>query len=383
MVTSSWLLPYRYLSLRGQDFALPLMVAMMFLIVTRHRWWAAIGAFIFMQGYHAAVILGLMGVITVAADRIRGERPDWKTLLAVFYGGALGLLLSPWFPDNVRYLLFHTVFKVAQSEGEASGLVGNEWYLPSWGFLLAESWQAHLLYFGALATAGWLAWRKRVRLSTAAIVACATTFVFLLMYRYQGWRFSEYYGPFAVLSAAILWRDCAAAAPVEAQRRALYIPAFALTLLMGVLMYTAVYVISGMPRTPVSRYQEQMAYVDSHDPDPMVFNSQWGDYVTLFYHSRNAKFVAGLDGHFLKLGDAARFRTWYTIINGGMRDSPLMGATIHDLFGARWAVASIGDTGFASTLLRDRNARLAVETEDGWLFELKSEGAAWPAARPK
>ena len=377
MVVSSRLLPHRYLSLRAQDFALPLMVAMMFVIVARKRWWAAIGAFVFMQGYHAAVILGMMVVVTVAVDKLRGDKPDWKTLLAVFYGGSLGLILSPWFPDNVRYLLFHTVFKVAQAEGADSGLIGTEWFKPSWTFLLVESWQANLLYFGMMATAGWLAWRKRMRWSTVAIVSCVATLVFLLMYRFQGWRFSEYYGPFAVLSAAILWRDIAAAAPAERQRAVLYYPAFAVALLAGVLMYFAVYITSGMPKMAVNRYREQMAYVEAHDPQPMVFNSQWEDYVTLFYHSRNAKFVAGLDGHFLKLGDPERFRAWYSIIRGGMRNSPAMAATMHDLFKARWAVVAAGETGFAAALYHDRNARLVVANEDGWLFELKSDGTDW------
>jgi hypothetical protein len=380
MVTASSMVPYRYLSLRGQDFAVVMMVAMLFAILSRRRWWIAIGAFVFMQGYHAAVILGLFCAFTLLADRLEKKPVDWKTVMAVFYGGALGLFLSPWFPDNVRYLLFHTVFKVAQAEGAGSGLIGTEWFLPTWGKLFAESLPAHLLFFGMVAVSAWLARRGRMRWSPAAIVATGSAVVFLAMYKWQGVRFAEYYVPFAVLAAAILWRDIAAASPAGGERRVLYAPAFALVTLTGVLLAAQVYYVSGLRRTKVQHYQAMMQYVESHDAKPMVFNSQWPDYVQLSFHARKAKFVAGLDGHFLKLGDPARFNAWYGIIRGQMRDSPLIGATIHDRFGARWAVIANGESGLANALYHDRNARLVVAGEEGWLFEVKGDGETWPAA---
>lgn len=378
MVTASQLVPYRFLVLRGQDFAVPIMVAMLFAILARRSLWCGIGAFLFMQGYHAAVILGLFCAVAAALQWREDGRPHWRTLLAVFYGVMLGLLLSPWFPDNVRYLIFHTVFKVAKAEDVSFGLLGSEWSLPPWDQVLVESWPANLLFFAALAVGAFLAWRGRMKFSREAIAFCAVTLVFLGMYKYSGWRFAEYYIPFAVLSAALVWRDAAVASPGRVATRD--VPALAAAALAAWTLYQGVFYLTGL-RTiavPVSAYQRQMQYVLAHDRAPMVFNSRWWDYVVLFFQAPDAKYVAGLDGHFLKFGDPARFNLWYAILRGQMLDDPALASKIHDGFAARWAVISVADRRLALALLHSPDARLRVQGFEGWLFEVKAAGAAWP-----
>ncbi len=123
-----------------------------------------------------------------------------------------------------------------------------------------------------------------------------------------------------------------------------------------------------------------MRYVDSHDAKPMVFNTSWSDYMVLFYHSRDANFVAGMDGPYLLYGDPQRFKLWYNISNGGMHGSANIASTIHDRFAARWAVVARGHAGLAADLARDRDARLVARDDYGWLFELKGDGQQWPRA---
>jgi hypothetical protein len=375
MISASVFFPYRFLLLRGQNFAVPMMVAMLFAMLGKRRWWAGIGAFFFMQGYHAAVILGLFCVLVALVHRYEDGRPDWKTPAAVFYGGALGLVASPWFPDNVRYLIFHTLFKVARAE-QGVGLLGTEWFLPPWRELVTESWPAHLVFFAALGVGASLTARKRVRWSGAALASTAATLVFLGMYKFAGWRFGEYYVPFAVMSAALIWRDSLEA---WGPRRdvPLRVPALVFAALVGWAFHRNLEVVHGLEVTPVSKYKTIMEYVEAHDPKPMVFNNRWWDYMVLFYHAKNAKFVAGMDGHFLQYGDPARFALWNAIIRAYPIEN--LAATIHDRFGARWAVIGRKDFPVVAALLRDKNARLVVDVEEGWLFELKADGQPWPS----
>lgn len=378
MVTASQLLPYRYLVLRGQDFAVPIMVAMLFAMLSRRTLWCGIGAFLFMQGYHAAVILGLFCAVAAAVQWREDGRPHWRTLLAVFYGVMLGLLLSPWFPDNVRYLLFHTIFKVAKAEDVSFGLLGSEWSLPPWEQVLVESWPANLLFFGALAVGAVLALRGRMKVSRETIAFSIVTLVFLGMYKWSGWRFAEYYIPFAVLSAALAWRDARVASARPSVTRDM--PALAAAALAAWTLFQGVFYLTGLRiiAVPVTTYRPQMEYVVAHDRAPMVFNSRWWDYVTLFFQAPNAKYVAGLDGHFLKFGDAARFNLWYAILRGELLDDPALASKIHDGFSARWAVVSVADRRLALALVKSPDARLRVETFEGWLFEVKAANAAWP-----
>ncbi|HEX3063346.1 MAG TPA: hypothetical protein VHP55_11745 [Usitatibacter sp.] len=377
MVSAGSLVPYRYLVLRGQDFAVPMMMAILFGMLSRRSLWCGIGAFLFMQGYHAAVILGLFCAVVAAVQWREDGRPDWRTLLAVFYGVILGLVLSPWFPDNVRYLLFHTVFKVAQAEDVSYGLLGSEWSLPPWDQVLVESWPAHLLFFGALLAGFALAARGRMRFSRESIAFYVVTLVFLGMYKGSGWRFAEYYIPFAVLSAALVWRDASAALPRAKAVRD--VPALAAVVLAAWTVYQGVYYLTGLRpiSIPVTAFRPEMQYVMAHDRAPIVFDSRWWDYVVLFFQAPDARYVAGLDGHFLKFGDPARFKLWYSILRGENLDDPALASTMHDRFAARWAVISVADRRLAEALYRSPDARLRVATINGYLFELKSAGGAW------
>jgi len=378
MVSASTLLPARLLELRGQNFALPMMIAVMFALLARRRWLAGIGAFVFMQGYQAAVLLAMIGLVVAAAQRYREGNADWRAMLAVLYGGALGLVLSPWFPENVRYLVFTTLFKVGHAEYDLPGILGTEWWRPGWIHIANEAWLAHVVFFASLAVAAWLTWRRRVRWSTAAMTSVAVTLAFLAMYRWVAWRMGEYYAPFAVLSAGLIWRDAWPVARAAGPQWMPQAPALALAALLAAGLQQGLSFVTDVVVKPVSQYQAIMRYVDSHDAQPMVFNSSWSEYMVLFYHSDNAKFVAGMDGHYLLYGDPQRFRLWYSISFGGMRGAPNIAATIHDRFAARWAVIARSQQDLASDLSRDRDARLVALDGHGWLFELKGAGQEWP-----
>ena len=377
MVTAGATVQYRFLLLRGQDFAVPIMVAILFAMLAKRRVWCGVGAFLFMQGYHAAVILGLFCVIVAGVQWHEERRIDVRTALSVFYGIVLGLVLSPWFPENVKYLLFHTVFKVAKAEHASFELIGHEWALLTWREIAVDSWPAHAIFAGALIAGAFLAVRGRLRFSRESIAFCGATLAFLAMYKEEGWRFVEYYAPFAVLTAGLIWRDAWLAAP---KARAVRVgPAVVAAVCAAFALHDGVNRVSGWTHTVrLETWRPQMLYVMAHDPAPMVFNSAWWDYVVLFFHAPGAKYVAGLDGHFLKLGDSARFSLWNSIIHGERNDDPELASTIHDRFAARWAIIPHGELTLGRALSASPDARLAVQTLEGWLFELKGAGAAWP-----
>jgi len=368
---------YRFLLLRGQDLAVPMMIAILFGMLAKRRAWCAVGAFLFMEGYHAAVILGLFCVIVAAVQWHEERRIDVRTLLSVFYGVVLGLVLSPWFPENVRYLLFHTVFKVAKADHASFELIGHEWALLTWPQLAVDSWPAHAIFAGALIAGALLALRGRLRFSRESIAFCAVTLVFLAMYKESGWRFVEYYVPFAVLTAGLIWRDAWLAAPEARPVRGA--PAVVAAVCAAVALPAGVNRVTGWNHTVrLETWRPQMQYVMAHDPAPMVFDSAWWDYVVLFFQAPDAKYAAGLDGHFLKLGDPDRFRLWYSIVSGERNDDPAIASTIHDRFAARWAIIPRDQLALGRALYASPDARLAMQTLEGWLFELKGAGTPWP-----
>jgi hypothetical protein len=369
-VASNVVLPGRFLTLRTETLAVILMAAALFALARRRAVLAGAIAFVFMQAYHGAVILAPMVAIALAVQLWRERRVSLRPLLAVTVGLFAGLLASPWFPDNVRFLVFHVFFKAAAGMPE---LAGTEWLPMSAPALLLHGWVGHLLLASGLAAAA-VAARTAPRpfLGEDTLAAVALAFLLLAMYRFA-WRFAEYYGPFCAISAALLWRDALRGRSLaRASRGAL---GFALAAL------AAVGLVQGNDRIqaaksgdpdPFEAFAGMIAYVEAHDPAPMVFDTRWSDFQQMVYWAKNARFVAGLDGHFLLYGDPKRFQAWYAIATGATASRTDNAQRIRETFGARWVVVS-RDYPFAlPALSNDPGARLVMERPEGWLFDLRA-----------
>jgi hypothetical protein len=365
MMFAADVLPGRYICLRAQDIAVVFMVAMLFAIAWRRTAWVGAVAFLFTQSYHGAVIMGLLLGATLGAQLLLERKAQWSAITATAVGVLAGLLASPWFPHNVGYLVFHTVFKTTDAVPD---LVGSEWLPIPPRVLLTSALVAHVSLACGLAAWGsrWRAGRRPV-LGTDALAALALTALFLAMAAFA-WRFLEYYAPFAVLTAALLWRDAASLAPPPWRARTLMPLLLVAGLAWGVVM--GVRTLALAPRTPFDAYADMVAYIEAHDEHPMVFNTRWPDFQSLVFWTHRARYVAGLDGHYLLFGDPARFRVWYDIARGSANGRDDNMRRVAGTFGAHWALVARVQPAIAQSFSRDPAARLVLSTRDGWLFEL-------------
>lgn len=364
---SGALLPARFITLRAQDIAVALMAASLFALARRSTTWIAVIAFLFTEAYHAAVILGVLLACTLAAQWIVERKVHTASITAIVLGVFAGLLASPWFPDNVRYLLFHTLFKTTDANAALSGI---EWAPMPFARIAVESWPAHLILSSGLAALAVAARRAGTRiLGVDTLACCALTIVFLAMYRFA-WRFAEYYGPFAVISGALLWRD--ALPHLQWQLRLRGALAAGLAVLVACGAFIGAQLVDRSLTRPFDLFRDMMSYVDAHDEKPMVLNSLWSDFQPMYYWSERARFVAGLDGRYLLYGDPERFRVWNEISSGVAASRTDNARRIRQTFGAQWVVLPRGHEAMAAALARDPGARLALETRDGWLYRLES-----------
>jgi hypothetical protein len=359
--------PFRYIGLRAQTLALVFMVAALFAMAWRKPAWLGVIAFLFTEAYHGAVILGLFLVATLAVQWLYERRLDLRLVTATAVGVFAGLVLSPWFPANVGYLIFHTVFKTGVDD---PFLVGTEWLRPALSFFLGKAIVAHaVLASGLAAIAITRPAHARPRIAQDTFVACILAAVFGAMTA-TSWRFVEYYGPFAVIASGLLWRDALRQRADSPRLRWAPLAVTLLALAWGIPRGAA-----AMQEGPSERFDafaDFMRYVDAHDADPMVFNTRWSDFQHMVFWSRRARYVAGLDGNYLRFGDAARWGLWYAFATGARLDRHDNAQAIARTFGARWIVVSATQPGLADNLARDAGAELAMARPgSGWLFEIK------------
>jgi hypothetical protein len=360
-VSASVLMPYRLLMLRAQNAAVIfMMLAVWAMARDRNKTLAAI-AFLFLESYHAAVVLAPMALIGAAARSALERRVAAGPVVAVAAGLAAALLVSPWFPRNIEYLMFHLFFKTANPlHGEQlSALISNEWYPPGWAGLALDSWPTHVMLAAAAAT---LAWRRlrdpSFRPPVDTLIALGVALLSLGLY-WQAVRFAEYYVPFAALAAGLAARDTLSG-------RRYGIALLAWVLIVVALSTANLQKMRLMPADHLARIGQRLNELGR--PGDVVFNSSWTDFMALVWWADAFRYVNGLDGHYLAYRDPARFAVWLAAGAGAIDDpaTPIAAA-----FDARFVVVARQHERLAEQLRRSPKAVLHLVSPEGSLFELR------------
>jgi len=367
LIFSSDALPFRVAGLRAQALALVFMVAALFAMTAGRHVLLGLIAFLFTESYHGAMILALLGAATLAAQWVATRRADLRIVVAVAVGVFAGLILSPWFPDDIGYLIFHTVFKTGSHD---PFLVGTEWLKPPLSLLIGGTLVAHALLAGGLFAYGSARARGARGLPGADTLAFGGVTVVFLAMNAMSWRFVEYYAPFAVITSGLLMRDAAGAWPDPRRFRIA-----AVSLLAAALAWGVPHGLTTIDKGAGERFdafRDFMAHVDANDPAPFVFNTFWSDFQHMVFWSPRARYAAGLDGNYLRFGDPARFRLWYDFSSGKRLDRHDNAQAIAKTFGAGWIVVSSYQGQLADNLAQDPGAELAMARPgSGWLFRIK------------
>ena len=357
-VSADALMPMRLLMLRTQNVAVIYMMLAVWAMARGRTKTLAVIAFLFLESYHAAVIIAPMALIGCAVSSLAERRVIVAPAIAVASGLTLALLVSPWFPRNIEYLMFHLFFKTPHSVlGEQmSSLVGTEWYPPGWRRLAVQAWPAHVMLAAACATLGLRRWR------TDTLIAIGVAFLCLALY-WKAARFAEYYVPFAALAAGLAARDAMPAAGYGRRHAA--------ALAVWVILAGSVGLL-GLQSTK-RMAPDQLAQIGQRlnelgRPGEVVFNSSWSDFMPLVWWADSFRYVNGLDGHYLAYRDPSRFAAWLAA-GAGVLENPA--AIIAGGFDARFVVVARQHERLAQQLMRAPNAALRLESRDGWLFELR------------
>lgn len=370
-IAASTLMPGRLMMLRAQNLSLIYVIAFFYTLVKRKNVFQFIIAFLFMQSYHGAIILVPLTGMYFALRAILHREIDWRVGLPVASGLLLGLLINPWFPVNIDYFLFHTLFKTAAL---TPGLVGQEWQSVPAILVLIQSLPAHLFLL-----AGLLFWvlmcRKsenanlaKIKIDTA--LSLVLTLLFLALY-FFAWRFAEYYVPFALLSTGLLVRD--SWPEVERLRTSIVSIIAAFSLCFG--MWFGWLGVANTVKTHAEDYSEISEYLENNaDQGEILFNSDWSDFVRVFWHTQRIGMVNGLDGHFLAYGDPIRFQQWYTLISLEF-DVPTtlspqqVSEIVRQSFNSRFALINKQHQALAEFLTGSQMWEVVVEEESAWLLK--------------
>jgi hypothetical protein len=311
-------------------------------------------ALIFTWTYDLFVLLLLATVLWVLVIAWTERRFEWRPLVWVILGCAAGLVINPYFPQNLRQLGEHLAIKLTMSGYGTK--VGSEWYpYDSWEFLGNSAVACIAMVVGYVAFEP----SERRGARYPLFFMLFSTVLMIMMARWK--RIAEYWPPFAVMFAAFSlqpWlqglRGYLTRLPPEVldelkpfldrtkenetgwREWAKIIGAGVVALVLGVVLFVNLWSATDEigASDPHAHYEKGAAWMRANiPPGQIVFNTDWDDFPRLFYYDSTHYYVSGLDPSYLFEKNQQLSRLYDRITLGEQEDP---GPLIRDRFGARY-----------------------------------------------
>lgn len=333
---------YRMSITRAQSLSLALLALGFLWLLERRYKYLAVLAFVYVWMYDAFPLLAALTVLYVLAVLLIERRFEYQPLLFIGVGILLGMLINPYFPDNIVFSYRHMFPKLLDA---TSVRVGNEWYPYETGQLLENSLPALVAFASGILALGLAGKKMDVRTAFALLLAL----LFGLML-FQARRFVEYFPPFALIFAAFAWspllRDPETSRPIASHFDVRNLPGALLTLAVALAMLRTLPVArSRMDNLkPYDLYADSSQWLEQNtNKGDLVFQTDWDDFPRLFFYNTHNIYLIGLDPTYLQLYDENLYDLWLPVVRGEVKQPSQY---IANVFHARYVHTDLNHESF-------------------------------------
>ena len=360
---------YRMSITRAQSLSLAVLVLGLVWTLEGKYKHLAILSFLYVWMYDAFPLILAVAGLHFLAVLLMEHRLEFRPLLWAGVGIVAGLIINPYFPDNLIFTWHHLLPKLQDA---TSVNVGNEWYPYDTGQLLKNSLPA-LIAFASGGLALGLSGRKMdLRTATSFLL----TLLFGLML-FKARRFVEYFPPFALIFSAFAW------APLfSTERREPILSSKSLAWLQVNLpvVLLAVAVSAGIVKTipatqeriidskPYDLYEGAAGWLEKNTPaGERVFQTDWDDFQRLFFYNTHNTYLAGLDPTYLQLYDSDLYDEWVKITRGEVEQPSKV---IRERFSARYVHTDLKHGNFLRQAANDQGMIEVYRDDQAVIFEI-------------
>ncbi len=341
---------YRMSMPRAQTLSLALLaISIIVLLSGKYRWLIVLG-FLYVWLYNTFPLLLVVAGIKSISIFILDRKIELRPILYAGIGIGAGLVINPYFPENLVFIYQHLAPKLIDATSVG---VGNEWYPYQTATLLENSLPAFIvLAVGILA----ISLRgERISLRTLFMLLTTMAFGYLV---FQSRRFVEYFPAFALLFCAFAvtdWlqyvnqtedtdpskRTSIAGFP----RQMVFLLGIGVLCLVAAGGYSLPRVVSSLQDAkPYTLYQNSATFLGATvPPDQLIFTVDWDDFPRLYHYHPNGAYLVGLDPTYLQLADPTLYALWKKISNGDVYEPSRI---IKDSFAAGYVFSDLGQEDF-------------------------------------
>jgi hypothetical protein len=371
-----------------------LVVAIHFLFQKRY-WLLLIIAFLFTETYDVFPLLLIAALMWTMIIGWTERRIEWRPVMWVALGVLAGLVINPYFPQNLHLMYEHARIKITASDFNTK--VGGEWYpYDSWEFLGNSLVACVSMVVGYVA----LDPTERKRGQYPLFFALFSSLLLVLILRWR--RIAEYWPPFAVMFAAFslqpwidgarstlnrlpadimeelepfLDRDSHNAGKADSNLRdtikIVAVSVVALILSVALFFNLRASVKEIGQSESHDYYRRGAEWLVAHVPEGhLIFNTDWDDFPRLFYYDSNHYYVSGLDPSYLYDQDRDLSQL-YERITLGKEEDP--GPLIRDRFGATYVFSDNSHDNFFSKARASGWFDIVYEDEQCTIMRIREE----------
>jgi len=361
---------YRMSVTRAQSLSLAVLALAIAWLLERKYKHLAVLSFVYVWLYDAFPLIGVFGVLYLIAVAMVERRFEYKALLYIGSGVLLGMLINPYFPDNIIFSWNHMLPKLSDA---TSVRVGNEWFPYDTKQILENSFPALIAFISGIFALGFSDRKMDVRTALSLLVAL----IFGLMLL-QARRFVEYFPPFALIFAAFAWAPLLAdfiPASVSLSESTLnrslaIIPALVLSVVI------AVSIARSIPRAreaigkskSYNLYAGASQWLETNTSEgSRVFQTDWDDFPRLFYYNTRNTYLVGLDPTYMQLYDANLYSLWVLITRGNVKNPAQI---IASKFGSQYVHTDLKHGNFIEVAENDPGLKEVYRDDQAVLYEV-------------
>lgn len=314
--------------------------------------------FIYVWLYNAFPLLIVLAGSYVVATLLTERRLPWQALALPVAGIMLGLVINPYFPRNISFILNHLAPKI----GELDVAVGSEWYpYTTWTLVKNSGGALAVWLLGVLG----MGWHDR-RIDRVTLTAFILSVIFgLLLFKSR--RFIEYFPAFALIFAALSCAPLLNDWTATRQRWQWLMP---VALGIGMLVPLVLTVTQARAAVAQSKPAEMYAAAahwlqDQSPPGSLVFQTDWDDFPRLFFYNTSNIYTIGLDPTYMQIYDDELYKEWVRITRGEV-ERP--GEVMRTRFGAAYVLSDLQHTRFLERAADDPDLKEVYRDADAVIF---------------
>ncbi|MBU4331753.1 hypothetical protein KKD20_01355 [Patescibacteria group bacterium] len=396
---------FRISLIKAQPLALIMFFLSLYVILKRKYWLMFLVAFLYVWTYGGWILMLFIGGSYVLAEVIQqmlasSKRnllsllrcffvstfawPHIKLMLIILAGIAAGIIINPYFPENLNFYWIQ-IFQIAVVNKKGAINLGAEWYAPNFSDFLLQNILILVLWVIACA---WFLYNIKLQARKNWTLFLLSGLFLILALRSS--KQIEYFAPLALMFSGFSF----AVNPFSSQRfnwqdllarikKFFIFPNPLTTILISGYVITAIF-ICGVSftaqltsvRTSLNKnfalyyLQNASAWLEKNTPkNSIVFHTCWDESPMLFFHNHHNYYLVGLDPTFMYAYDSYLYELHRDITSG--KDTIGLAYKIKTWFNSEYVILTKKRYGDFEKVLKHQDGFESVyEDEEAHIFRI-------------